>query len=184
MSIIYKYQNGNKVQLYGYATGDQIEDLKWGKYIKDSKRREQHIKDVFYNLLDSKMGPQQAEEIMINLSGYGGESRGDLGGSNSKWGFDHKDIKRDQLINWWDEYNKVDSKQDGGVMDLRYNEPKPNIKDTSDLHNNWKIQHAKEVKLLNTINGMKLLPKIHHTTAPSNKFFNTPTSPLKTSINQ
>jgi len=116
MSILYQYKQKSKISYFQNGgefrnistreINELLEPLAWGKYIEDPNRREQHIKDIFFNLLDSKMHPEQAEEVLRTMGSYGAEGRGKIAKDAAYFGYDSKDITREKLQNYYTEYTK------------------------------------------------------------------------------
>ncbi len=101
---------------------DRIELMKWGKYIDNPKRREQHMKDVYWNIIGDGYDPKTGYDMMKEMGAYGSENRGDIAKSAAVWGWDTKDVKEDQLKKWAIEYDDAlesgvsSNKKQGGEM--------------------------------------------------------------------
>ena len=95
------------VTLYGHLSAEDLDGMKSQKYIRDPKRREQHIRDVYENMLASGVTHKQALQNLQHMGGYGTEARGLERKTGWEWGFDHKDIDENKLLQWNKEYNKI-----------------------------------------------------------------------------
>ena len=100
---------------------DPISHLKWGKYIDDPKRREQHIIDVYQYLMDSNWEPNSIVDFMKKNGSYGSKNRGNIAKKGADWGWDSEDINNEVLGKAWDDYynNRTvyDKKEYGGWLD-------------------------------------------------------------------
>ena len=115
-----KAQVGKALKEYENDT-DPISHLKWGKYIDDPKRREQHIIDVYQYLMDSNWEPSSIVDFMKKNGSYGSKNRGNIAKKGADWGWDSEDINNEVLGKAWDDYynNRTvyDKKEYGGWLE-------------------------------------------------------------------
>lgn len=100
-----KEQGKEYYQEGGYIPSSK-EGMRWGKYITDPKRRDQHIKDIVFVMLDSKLTPYDVKSNLNIMSGYGSQ-RGGIAEKGATYGFDYKDIPDEKINRLIGEYNRI-----------------------------------------------------------------------------
>lgn len=117
--------NTNGANIYGIpdeSAFDRVGLQKWGKYITDPKRRDQHIKDIYWNMMDDGYGSAGAFRTMRDMGAYGSQDRGESANKAADWGWDSKDITEDKLRKFSEEYDNFKNKKLGGDMKRPDNE--------------------------------------------------------------
>lgn len=106
-------------QMGGEPEFDRIELMKWGKYIDDPKRREQHMRDIYWNIIDDGYTPEQGYNMMKEMGAYGSKNRGDIAKNSAVWGWDTEDVDEEKMKKWAIEHDdelEKNVKRKGGAM--------------------------------------------------------------------